>query len=149
MFELRTIRHQFCRTPIAFWIALLITLLFALPLYFLKIELTPREVTWLPSLVFILLIIPAQALAEWAVGRARRHSKSRLFLFRWISRCAALPVVATYVFVIYFTQIRILVRHLQPLRATRLPGTCAVSCQVGSRVANNRILNRKRGEHGM
>jgi len=95
---------MFRRAPIAFWFALLITLLSALPLYLLKIELTPPEVTWLPSLVFVMFIIPARFLTGWAVGRARRHERPRFFLFRWMSRLAALPVLATYVFIVYFTQ---------------------------------------------
>ena len=50
LFELGTVRGLFRRAPVAFWFAFLATLLFALPLYVLKIELTPREVAWLPAL---------------------------------------------------------------------------------------------------
>jgi hypothetical protein len=104
LFDIGTVRQYFRRAPIAFWFALLITLLFALPLYLLKIELIPREMAWIPCLVFVVFIYPARLLAGWAVGRARRREQPRFFLFRWLARFAALPLVATYVFIIYFTQ---------------------------------------------
>jgi hypothetical protein len=104
LFEISAVRAQFKRAPLAFWFALLITLLFALPLYLLKIELVQREVAWIPSLVFVLFIFPARLLAGWAVGRARKREQVRFFLVRWLAWLGELPVVVTYVFLIYFTQ---------------------------------------------
>jgi hypothetical protein len=104
MFELGQVRAMFRRAPIAFWFALLITLLFALPLYLLKIEYLPRETLGLPSAVFVAFIFPARVLTGWAVGRARKREKPRFFLFRWMSRLAALPVVGMYVLIVYLTQ---------------------------------------------
>jgi hypothetical protein len=104
MFELSSIRRLFRRAPIAFWLALLVTLLFALPLYLLKIELTPREVAWLPSLVFVVFIFPARLLTGWAVARALRRETPRHFLFRRGARLAAIPVVAIYTLIVYATQ---------------------------------------------
>lgn len=98
------VRRLFRRAPVAFWFALLNTLLLALPLYLLKIEFIPREVLWLPSLVFVIFIFPARMITGWALGRARHHEHPRHFLFRWMSRLAAVPVVETYVFIVYFTQ---------------------------------------------
>ncbi len=103
-FRWRVVRDQFCRAPIAFWIALAATLILALPLYLLKAELIPREAAWLPSLVFVLSIFPSRLLAGWAIGRAKRRPEPRLFLLRWLARLAALPVVAAYVFIVYLTQ---------------------------------------------
>lgn len=104
MFDVSTVRAQFKRAPLAFWIALFITLLFALPLYLLKIELIPREMAALPSLVFVTFIFPARLLAGWAVGRAEKRQEVRHFVFRWLARLSALPVAGIYVFLIYFTQ---------------------------------------------
>ena len=36
------------------------TLTLAIPLYLLKAELIPREVAWLPSLVFVTFMFPAR-----------------------------------------------------------------------------------------
>ncbi|HTN74401.1 MAG TPA: hypothetical protein VL096_04110 [Pirellulaceae bacterium] len=104
LFDIATVRKQFARAPIAFWFALLITLLFALPLYLLKIELVQREVAWIPSLVFVLFIYPARILTGWAVGRARKREQPRFVLFRYFFRVAELPIAALFVFLVYFTQ---------------------------------------------
>lgn len=104
LFDISTVRGYFKRAPIAFWFSLFITLLFALPLYLLKIEVVQREVAWIPSLVFVLFIFPARLLTGWAVGRARKREKVRFFLFRWFFRFAELPIAAIFVFLIYFTQ---------------------------------------------
>jgi len=104
MFELRAIRNLFKNAPIAFWIAFFITLLFALPLYLLKIELTPRDVAWLPSLLFVIFILPARLLAGWAMSRATRREQVRHWFFRWSSRLAFLPVALIYVVIVFATQ---------------------------------------------
>lgn len=101
MFEWRAVRKQFRNAPIAFWLALLITLLFALPLYLLKIELIDREIAWLPSLFFVALMLPARLLSGWALGYARRRGKPRNFFLRWLARLGEIPVVVTYVFFMY------------------------------------------------
>ncbi len=104
MFELGRIRRGFRRAPIAFWTAMFITLLFALPLYLLMIELTPREVFLLPSLLFVSLILPARLLSGWALARSMRREQSRHFVWRWSARFAALPVAGFYVMIVFFTR---------------------------------------------
>jgi hypothetical protein len=105
MFEAAEIRAQFRRAPIAFWFALVVTLLFALPLYLLKIEpVIPPEFRWILTLIFILFIYPARLLTGWAVGRALHHDRSRLFAFRWLAIAAAIPIAALYVFIVFFAQ---------------------------------------------
>jgi len=90
MFELRTVRQLFLRAPVAFWLALLITLLFAVPLYLLT------------SLLFVLFILPARLLTGWAVSRALRHEAPRHRFWRWTARLGIVPVVLVYVLVVYF-----------------------------------------------
>ncbi len=104
LFALREVRGLFCRAPVAFWLASLATLLFALPLYLLKIELPPQELTWLPSLVFVAFIFPARVLTGWAMSRALRREQPRHFIFRWMGRLAVLPVAGVYVLFVYLTQ---------------------------------------------
>ncbi|MCW5558628.1 MAG: hypothetical protein KIT22_12450 [Verrucomicrobiae bacterium] len=104
LFDVRAVRRLFTRAPVAFWFSLLITLLFAMPLYLLKIELPPREIAWLPSLLFVAFIFPARLLVGWAIGRARRRETPRHAFFRWTSRLALIPVVFFYVLFVYFTQ---------------------------------------------
>lgn len=103
VFELREVRRLFLRAPLAFWLALLTTLLLAVPLYLLKIELTPQELAWLPSVLFVLFIFPARLLTGWAVSRAKRREDPRHWFPRWIARLGILPVALAYVLVVYFT----------------------------------------------
>lgn len=104
MFEVRAVRSLFRRAPVAFFVALFVTLLFALPLYLLKIEIIPREAAWLPSLVFVLFIYPTRVLAGWACGYAGRRERNRNWFLRQLARFGMLPAAAIYVLVIYFTQ---------------------------------------------
>jgi hypothetical protein len=104
MFEPKAVRAEFARAPIAYWFALAITLLFALPLYLLKIEPPPRELWWTLTIFFILFIYPARLLTGWAVGRALHASQPRFFVFRWVAVVIAVPVVAFYIFIVFFTQ---------------------------------------------
>ncbi|MDP7205613.1 MAG: DUF4013 domain-containing protein, partial [Pirellulaceae bacterium] len=104
MFDWRTIRMLFRRAPIAFWFSFTITLLFALPLYLLKLELTPREVLILPSLIFVVFSWPARLLCGWAVGRAWRREIPRFLGSRWLARLAIIPTAAIYTLVVFLTR---------------------------------------------
>ena len=97
VFELRAVRAAFGRAPWAFAFAFFITLLFALPLYLLKIQIVPRDAAWLPSLVFIAFIYPARLLTGWALARAARRTTPRHWFFRWTGRLPLLPAAPFYV----------------------------------------------------
>lgn len=103
-FEWRAVRTMFRKAPLAFWCALLITLLFALPLYLFKIEIIPREALWLPGVVFVAFIYPARLLTGWAVGLAHRRQTPRHFVFRWMARLGAVPVVVVFTLLLFMTQ---------------------------------------------
>lgn len=102
--ELGAVRQHFRRAPVAFGFAFAITLLFALPLYLLKIEMIPREAAWLPSLVFIAFIFPARLLSGWAFGRSLRRETPRHWFFRWTARLAMVGVTVFYAIIVYFSQ---------------------------------------------
>ncbi len=104
MFELRTLRERFARAPLAFLVALACTFLLAVPLYLLKIEIVPRDAAWLPSLLFVVSIFPARVLSGWAMARGRRREQPRLWIVRWFSRLAMIPLAGIYVLIVYFTQ---------------------------------------------
>ncbi|MCA9142100.1 MAG: DUF4013 domain-containing protein [Planctomycetaceae bacterium] len=104
MFEIGEVRRKFQRAPIAFWFSLLITLGFSLPLYLLKVEYVPRETVWLPSVVFVIFILPARIITGWALARAEKREQPRYFLFRWGARLGSLPLVLFYAFIAFFTQ---------------------------------------------
>lgn len=104
MFELGRVRQVYRRGPIAFLVALVATLLFAIPLYLLKIEIVPREAAWLPSLVFVVFMYPARLLTGWAYGYASHREAPRHWLIRQGCRLIMLPAVAFYVLIVFFTQ---------------------------------------------
>jgi hypothetical protein len=103
-FEIRAVRADYARAPWAFAFAFVITLLFALPLYLLKIEIIPREAAWLPSLVFVAFIFPARLLTGLALARAGRREAPRHWFFRWTGRLPLVPAAAFYVLIVFFTQ---------------------------------------------
>ncbi len=103
-FALLEARREYRRAPWAHAFAFLITLIFAVPLYLLKIEIVPREAAWLPGLVFIGFIFPARVLTGWALGRARLRDEPRHWFFRWTGRVPFLPVAGLYVLIVFFTQ---------------------------------------------
>jgi len=104
MFEVRRVRQLFKQAPLAFWVALVSTLLFSIPLYLLKIEFPPKEIAWLPSLLFVVFIFPARVLTGWALGRAMKREQPRHWFFRALARLGTLPVVFFYVLAVYITQ---------------------------------------------
>jgi hypothetical protein len=107
LFDVFSVHQFYRRTPFALFFALLVTLAGALPLYLLKIEATPREVAWLPSLVFVAFIFPARLLTGWAVGRARRHEPPRWLFFRIVSHLFALPAIPIammYALIVFISQ---------------------------------------------
>jgi hypothetical protein len=104
MFEWRAVRRRYQRAPWAFAFALVLTLVAAVPLYLLKIEMIPRETVWLPSLVFLGFIFPARLLTGWAYGRSLRRWPPRHWFFRWTGRLAILPVAALYLLIVFLSQ---------------------------------------------
>ncbi len=102
--EVRSVRTAFRRAPIAFLLAFVVQLVFAMPLYLLKIEAIPRDLIFLEGLVFLVFIFPARLLAGWALARSKRRIDSRHWLFRWTARLVMLPVAAAYVLVVFSSQ---------------------------------------------
>lgn len=108
LFAVRTIRRNFRCAPWTWLVAMVIALVLTpIPLYLLKIEATPREVMWLPCLVFIAFILPARVATGLALRRARRlePSTSRWgTISRWLVRLFMPFVVGIYLLFVYVSQ---------------------------------------------
>jgi hypothetical protein len=105
LFARRAIRAQFRRAPWAFAVALVVLLVAAaIPLYLLKIEMVPRDAAWLPSLAFVIFLLPARLLTGWAYARSERRAGSRHWLVRWMGRLAIIPAALLYVLVVFLAQ---------------------------------------------
>lgn len=107
-FEVGTIRRDFRRAPWAWLLAMICSLvILPIPLYLLKIEATPREVMWLPCLVFVAFILPARISAGLALRRARRRPDPQglwAAFSRWTVRILMPLVVATYLVFVFVSQ---------------------------------------------
>jgi hypothetical protein len=77
LFDVRRVRRLFCYAPWSWLVAMICGLvLLPIPLYLLKIEATPREVVWLPTLVFVSFILPARVAEGLAMRRAKRIART-------------------------------------------------------------------------
>lgn len=109
-FNWRSVRRRFRYAPLAHALAILALCALCLPLYLLRIEATPAELVWAPSLVFVAFMFPAKLLLGAAMGyaesrRDRRLRKPRSWWLRWPSRVLALASVLIYVGALYVAQL--------------------------------------------
>jgi hypothetical protein len=104
LFSRRAIRDRFRRAPWAFAFSLFVLLVAAIPLYFLKIEMIPREAAWLPTLVFVVFLAPARLLTGWAYARSGRRETPRHWVFRILGRVAITAAALLYVAVVFIGQ---------------------------------------------
>ncbi|WP_417384467.1 DUF4013 domain-containing protein [Gimesia sp.] len=117
MFELKTARRKFKRTPLLWMLSLIIVYVLSLPLYLFKVAALPRDAIWGITLIFVATIYPTKILLGWVYYRASSKTKNAWFGWRWLSRTMILPLLAVYVFILFFTQFigvhgnRVLMEH--------------------------------------
>lgn len=104
IFNVRAIRRDFKKAPWFFAISLLLLCALAIPLYLMRIEATPSELAWLPSLVFVLFMWPAKLVMGAAVGYANRRPANRHWILRWSAWTVAVASVLVYVGALYIAQ---------------------------------------------
>ncbi len=110
LFAITTVRRRFLFAPWAHALSLLLLCVLCIPLYLLRIEATPAELVWAPSLVFVLFMLPAKVLLGAAMGYAsgRQNNSSlqpRHWLLRWSARSLALLSALVYVGALYVAQL--------------------------------------------
>jgi len=108
--RVHTIRRRFLYAPWAHAISLFLLCLLCIPLYLLRIEATPAELLWVPSLVFVLFMLPAKIMLGAAMGYAdKRRYKNQLSIrhwtLRWPARGLAFASVLVYVGVLNVAQL--------------------------------------------
>ncbi len=104
LFERRAIAERARRAPWAFALGLIVTLAASVPLYLLKIEMIPRELAWLPGLVFVAFLSPARLACGWAYARGGRDVEEKHWASRWPARLGLVPAVLAYVAVVFLAQ---------------------------------------------
>lgn len=103
MFDRKAIKQLYRRTPLAWFLATATVFVMALPLYLPKVYLLPSDAMWLVTIVFIVTIYPARVLTGWVVYRATHRETEPWFGWRWLSRTLTVPLLALYVFLLFFT----------------------------------------------
>ncbi len=107
MFHVRAIRRLFAHAPFAWLLAIAVVYVLALPLYLLKVALLPQDAYWLMTLIFVASIYPTKVVTGWAYHRAverEAQGKRAGRISRWTARLGMLPLLAAFVFLLYFTQ---------------------------------------------
>lgn len=105
--ELGAVRELFRHAPFAWLFAVILIYVLALPLYLFKIALPPSDAMWFITLVFVATIYPTRVIAGWAYHRAvrrQREGKRSWFITRLFARLLMWPLLAAFVFLLFFTQ---------------------------------------------
>lgn len=103
-FEPLQVMRLFSKAPIAHLVSLFLILLFALPLFLLKIEQVPAEFLWSLSLLFIAFGWPSRMIAGWAVRRAGNKEKPVRWWLRYPIQFFAAPISLTFAVILYLTR---------------------------------------------
>ncbi len=104
VFNVRAARHSFMKAPWFYAFSLFVLCALAIPLYLLRIEATPSQLLWAPSLVFVLFMFPAKLLIGTALGYAHGRQRPRHWLVRWPAWGFELVSVLIYVGALYVAQ---------------------------------------------
>lgn len=104
IFDVSEVRRRGRRAPWAINSALALLYLLCLPLYLLRIEATPEQLTWLPSLFFVALMFPAKLALGAALGRGARPAEARHWLWRAAARTLGTAAALVYVGSLYIAQ---------------------------------------------
>lgn len=108
LFDIAAVRRRFLFAPWAHTVGLLMLVVLSIPLYLLRIEATPAELVWAPSLVFVVFMLPAKLLLGAAMGYAagrQATARPRHWALRWPARFTALAAVLLYVGTLYVAQL--------------------------------------------
>jgi hypothetical protein len=104
IFDTKVVRERFRRAPWAFALAFLLTVVASIPLYFLKIEMVPREVAGLSSVLFVGFLFPSRVACGWAYARGGLRETRRHWVWRGVGRLGMLPIAAAYVLIVFLAQ---------------------------------------------
>ena len=107
-FEIRSVLKNYSRAPIAGALALLVTGLFAVPLFVAKIEEIPSELFWMLSILFVLFTWPAKVFTAWAFGRGywrgQAEERPARFWLRWPLYLTGAGIAFAFALILFLSQ---------------------------------------------
>jgi hypothetical protein len=80
-------------------------MLLAMPLSILRIEAIPRELLWLPCILFVLFALPARRVGGWEVRRGDRDLPLPHWLSRWLAWLFPMVATTAYLGLLYLSSI--------------------------------------------
>lgn len=101
--EVGRVRELFRRAPLASFLAIVFLYTLSLPLYLTKVAVPPRDVIWMITPIFIATIYPARIFIGWTYARAQHKEHRSWRIIRWPLRWALVPLLAVYLFLLFFT----------------------------------------------
>jgi hypothetical protein len=101
--ELGRVRELYRRSPIAFFLAIVVLYAWSLPLYLTKVAVPPRDALWMITPIFIATIYPARMFVGWSYARAVRKERAAWRLVRWPLWLLLAPLLGVYLFLLFFT----------------------------------------------
>jgi hypothetical protein len=102
--EVRAVFKNFGRAPFAHLFALLLTLVLALPLFFLKIEEIPAELLWTLSVVFVVFSWPARVCVGWAYRRGAQRERASRWWVRYPVVLLGVPIALAFALILTLTR---------------------------------------------
>lgn len=106
-FELRKVRQLWGHAPLCWTLAMIVLYALSLPFYIFKAFSPPLDAQWPFLVIFVVSIYPTRIMTGWAYRQAvRRLDQGRRahWSIRWLCGGVLMPLLAAYVFILFFTQ---------------------------------------------
>lgn len=104
IFAVGEVRRRVRRAPWASASSLILLFALCIPLYLLRIEATPEQLTWLPSLFFVGLMFPSKLALGAALACGTRPGPPRPWFSRLPARTLSVAAALVYVGALYVAQ---------------------------------------------
>ncbi len=103
-FKLIEAYRRVAKAPFAFFLAALISVLMAMPLFLAKIEEIPSELLWVLSLFFVTASWIERLALGWAYARSSRVARTKPFWWSWPWLVLLMFISFAYAFALFFSR---------------------------------------------
>jgi hypothetical protein len=103
-FENRPVVEAFRRTPWSMLWGIAVLMVFATPLYLLRIEPIPQELNWILTFFFVFFLFPAHLIVGWAWGRSEGKTQRTRWFFRVVAWSIRISLLMAYIGILYLAK---------------------------------------------